>query len=397
MVGFTLNSRCDRPIDCGPTCDVHRADMIGVIGESARCANKLRLASATAFIDDTARETCARSIAWINGNNLNTGNPALVFDKRPKLIKSPSAVHRSLASLNRCPLADALQILDGNPASGVFGLCYDTLADGVVHVGTETGLLARETLEMALGRLGADGLQGSAELVLPLAGGFNNCSTMPPTVGIDGKVSDSEIHAQPVGRFNGSAVGDFDGNVEEELSVAVDEIGLAPHAFQSGTVVGSDDNRQDQPPVERGDTHAVNTFFEGVESLIKSDCTMRLEGDALGLIPFVNLAYLRDYADGVLCMEAESLTKLVVVEVLEFELVGGAKLESTISEPVTRGIDARQRGEQPQLLLVGHDQLACRNELHVYKHNTSKPNVNQETRQRFLPRLKARASTLEKS
>ena len=395
MHGFTPNSRRDGLIDCSPTCDVHRANMIGIIGEPARCANKLRLASATSLVDDTTRETGARGIAGIDGNNLHTGEPSLVFDKRPKLIKRPSAVHRSLASLNSCPLADTSKVFQGDPSRGVFGLCDDTLCDGMVHVGTETGLLARESLEMTLGRLGTDGLQGGTQPRMTLADSFNDCSTMPFTVGVYGKISDPKINPKPVGWFNGRTVGNLDGNVEEELSVAVDEISLTAHAFQTSTVVISDDNRQNHSPVEGGDAYTIDTVLEGVETLVESDCTVRLEGDALGFVPLVNLADLRNYADGVLRVQTESLSKRVVVEVLEFEFVGCAKFERSLGKPVTRGIDAFQRGKQKQLLLVGHDQLACGYEFHAYKRNTSKPNVNQETRQRFLPRLKARASMLE--
>ena len=42
---FTPNSCDKRPADGCPACDVDRTDMIGMIGESARLANKLRLTS----------------------------------------------------------------------------------------------------------------------------------------------------------------------------------------------------------------------------------------------------------------------------------------------------------------------------------------------------------------
>ena len=394
MDGFTPNSRYDRSVYFGPACDVDRTDVVGMVGETARLAKKLSLASAVRLVDDAAVQAGARSVAWVDGDNLNTGKPAFVFDEGTKLIKRPPAVHRSLVFSNRCPLADSLEVFKGNAACGVFGLCDDTLADGVVHDVAESSLLARETLEVPFRRLGANTLQSSAEFVLPFANGFDASTAVSLTIGIHGEIADAKINTEPVSRFDGRAIGYFDRNVEKELAIAVDEISLTSHTFETGTMIDSDDNGQSQTTVQGGNTHAVNTVLECVESLVEGDRAVWFEGDAFGFVPFVDLANLRDHADGVLSVQAETLSNLVVVEMLKLEFVGGTKLESSFGKPIASRIDALQSGEQSHFFLASNNHLASCHEFHYLKPNTSKTAVKQE-RQHFLPALKDGASMLE--
>jgi hypothetical protein len=77
---------------------------------------------------------------------------------RPASPHGPVGVSRPLAPTNRGPVADAAEVLDGDPATGVFGDGHDTLRDDVVGVALVAGLLALQELELALRRSGAPAL-----------------------------------------------------------------------------------------------------------------------------------------------------------------------------------------------------------------------------------------------
>ena len=62
------------------------------------------------------------------------------MNSRAGRTPSPSCGSVRFAS-SRCPVADALEVFDGDPAPGAFGLLDDPLADHVVLVLPEPGLL----------------------------------------------------------------------------------------------------------------------------------------------------------------------------------------------------------------------------------------------------------------
>ena len=164
-----LGSRDDRLHYSSPSCDVHRADVVGIVGEPARCTDELGLTLAVGLVDVAARRASARGVARVYGLQGNAREGGLVAEERAQLKERPSRMHRPLASPDRCPFADSRQVFDGDTASGVFGLGDDVLRDHVVDVLAEAGLLAREWAKGSLGRLGAGGLQTVAKTLVSLA------------------------------------------------------------------------------------------------------------------------------------------------------------------------------------------------------------------------------------
>ena len=231
MYGFTLIARDDRHVGGCPACDVDRSDVVGVVRETARLATELGLAPAVGLVDVVATRTGARRVAWIDRDNWHTRKCTFVGQERPELEERPSGVHRSLALLDRYPTADTQEILQGDSTAGAFGLGDDVLRNGVVHVGTKTGLVPRETLEMPLGRLGSAGLEIGSQLVHPLAHGFDARAAVVFPVGVHGEIADAEVNTQPIFGIDGCAVGHFHGDVEEPLALAEHEVSLPTDTF----------------------------------------------------------------------------------------------------------------------------------------------------------------------
>ena len=163
MNGFTPNSRYNRPIDCGPACDIHRADVVGVIGETTRLATEQRLAQTVPFIKVLTTWTGPASVLWVDCNHRNTRQLAFVLDKRSELKECPSGMDSSLALRDSYPVSDALEILKGNASTGAFSLGDYTFRDDMVRISSEPSFSTREFPEMPLSGLGSCGLEPCLE------------------------------------------------------------------------------------------------------------------------------------------------------------------------------------------------------------------------------------------
>jgi len=73
-----------------------------------------------------------------------------------------------LAFPNRCPLADARQVFEGDPTPGAFCLLNNPLGDHVINVFRKAGLFAAALLEQAAGRPRALLLEPLAYLAMAL-------------------------------------------------------------------------------------------------------------------------------------------------------------------------------------------------------------------------------------
>ena len=111
----------------------------GVAGPSMATTDALEgiPGRAVALVDATAPQfrTRPRCVAWIDRDQRDAGKCRFVGQIGPKLGERPTVVRSALRPLNRCPIADAFKVFDGNPAPGVCGLPNDSLADPVVKVG----------------------------------------------------------------------------------------------------------------------------------------------------------------------------------------------------------------------------------------------------------------------
>lgn len=391
------DSRSDRADYWAPGCDVERAYPIGMRGKTAPGADELGLRSPTRLVDASAFWTWARSarVARVHRHEGHAGEQGLVGEERAQLCERPGMQSAPLSLSNRYPVADPRQFFDGDAASGVSGLADDVLADAMILVGVEALLPPSELSKVPPRASCPSALKAGAELADARAHRQGLLAGVLLPVGVDSEVADAEVHAEPALRIDGAAVGDVHRHVEVELALAVNEVGLAPYALESPTVVGADGARNDNAPVEREKTHAVEAILEGVEALVVGDGTVLAEARELALVALVDLADLRDGADGVLRREAEAVADLVVEEPLELDLVGRLEREGLLGQPRAGLVDALHRSEQASALRFVHEQLHGSDELHEHVRSTPMRRRNQEPEQRFLPGLKAGASALE--
>lgn len=385
-------ARDDRQHYGCPACDVNRADMVGMVDEVARLANKLGLALAIGLVNVAARWASPRGVARVHGHEFDASEGGLVAEERAQLKERPSRMHRPLALSDRCPFADARQVFDGDSASGAFGLCDDLFRDAVVGVGTEAGLLAREFLEVAFRRLGADGLEHAAETLMLLTRGLDGCSTVGLAVGVNREVADSEVDAKPAFGVDRGTIGDFDGHVEKPLSLAEHEVGLAAHAFESRAVVPASHVGNENATRDGQQRDAVQRL-EAHDPLVVGDGAVGLEGGLAGSVALVCLDHLGDRPHRHLGRQPKLLAKVAVVEPLQFELVGTFQLESPLGQPVTRFIHAFKRRPQSGGLLRCGKKLRDGYKFHYLDTTDLRTEMQPRTGRRFLRPLKGAAST----
>src|SRR6266852_7153696 len=202
---FPLRYLADRlvdvwPHDGGPSTrrDDACRDGIGWPSEGAHNALESRLRGPIRPIDVPASQARLRRVAGIDQHDWYPDARRLVLHEGAQLSERPVGVARSLPPSNRDALADALEVFQRQPASGVFGGAHQRLADAVIRVALEARLLPSQELEFAFGRACLAALQ------IASAVGEGAPLLFDPRAGIDagirvgGDVNDAQVDAQKV-------------------------------------------------------------------------------------------------------------------------------------------------------------------------------------------------------
>jgi hypothetical protein len=97
------------------------------------------------------RRSRPRGIARIDQHDWDAGIRRLVGNEPSELVERPTREPiASVPTPSRCPVADAFEVFEGNPAAGVFGGLDDRFADAMVLVPPESGLLPGYPAELLL-------------------------------------------------------------------------------------------------------------------------------------------------------------------------------------------------------------------------------------------------------
>ena len=362
--------------------------MIGISFKTALDAKELRLRAAVRLVDTSTLRASPTRVARIYGDETDARKRRLVGEKRSQLVERPSMQTRSLRLPNGCPVANTRQIFDGNAASGVFGLANDRLADHVIRVTMEIPFLASKFSEVSFGAPCPYRLQARSKLRDSRPNRERRLAREPFPIRVDRQIPDPKVDAEPSLGVDGRPVRNVDGDEEEELSLPVNQVGLAPHTLKSGAMVHADGARNRQPSVEGKEADSIEPVLEGVEPLVVRDRAVLSERAKLRLVPLVDLAHFRNESDDVLRGECKPLTKFVVVEALEPELVSALEFESLLRKPRAGLIHARHRCQKTSPLTLVDEKLDGGDQFHSLRPNTSNEKRKAETA--LPPRPKGR-------
>ena len=152
---WLAGSRRVRQHDGCPARNVPGRENVREPTEAAGFAAERGLVGPVPLVDVAASWAPAGGVPRINQRHGDAREGGLVGDERPELVERPGCAVSALSLPNRCPFADPAQILKLDPAPGVFGLTDQGLADAVVDVPAEPGLLPAPAGEQPLCGLGS--------------------------------------------------------------------------------------------------------------------------------------------------------------------------------------------------------------------------------------------------
>ena len=337
--------------------------MVRVVAVTTGFAEELVLARSIPLLAVTAHIARPGRVAGVYRDERDAGQPRLIGEAVPQVVERPVGQSGALPAANRKPVADVGQFLNCHPAAGVFGFGNDRLRDAVVLLLLVTGLFAGECLQSSLGGLGALPLERLTGGGVLLPQSLDVFASVPLAVRVGGDIGDAKVNAQEGFHLGGRWLGHVGSAIEEELTVAVDEVGLAFHRVQSAGEVFADKVGDDDSTTHREQTHPVDAL-EAERPLVVGDGPERLEDGTLGLVAGKALDRLADGPHRRLGRHVETGPQVVVAQLVDRRLGEYAGLERHPCRFRGGGVKRGHVREQGFGLFRVRQQLDLNDELH---------------------------------
>src|SRR5262249_45409523 len=113
-----------------------------------------------------------------------------------QIVKRPTMQGGSLGLLNRYPVANALQVFQGNAALSALSLCHDAFADAMVGVARKTMLFTCQLFQAPFGGFGAFLLQLATQAAVAVADVVDVVGAVDFAIAVGGEVDNAAINAQ---------------------------------------------------------------------------------------------------------------------------------------------------------------------------------------------------------
>jgi hypothetical protein len=356
----------------GPPANVLRRDVVREPSAAADHATEPGLGRAVGFGRMPTDRTALRGIARIHEDHGHPRPLGLVGHESPELGERPGMQRGPLRPENRDPLAEPLEILQGDRPAGVFGRGHEGLADHVIHVGLEAAFLPASEPEQPLGRPGALRLETLPEPAMPMAETQDLGARVAGTVGVHGEVPDPQIDAQNGGGFEELRFLHFAGGQEVEGALSVPEVGLPALVRQEGLLPWTADEPNSLPAREGPERHGLRLQVPGQQARIVRDAPAGLERPLTSVPRLGRIGHFPDGADGQLGAQVEALPEVPVDQVVEANLAEGLGLPGDPTRERTGGIRGPEGPVEEHLLLRGGCELHLRCQFHDHEY-TKRP------------------------
>src|SRR5687768_10996304 len=197
MLRYPNFHRYSRLVDQSPLADVPCSVPVGVLRMSATLAPK-PLAGAISPLGVSTLGACLRRVARIDRDQRDPGYIRLVGQEVAELRECPRAMSRPLRLTDLRPLADTLEVFNGETSTGIGSLPNQRLTNDVVHVPLTAFLATGKVLEFPLGRTSPFGLELLPELCVASPNFVHDLPGKYLSVGGRGDVADTEVHSEIV-------------------------------------------------------------------------------------------------------------------------------------------------------------------------------------------------------
>jgi len=277
-------------------------------------------------------------ISGVNSYQFDASKKRFVFQLKPQIKKAPGMLNSPLAFSNSDPVANALEVFDGNAASGAFSLFNNLFGDTVISVFLKSGFFTLAFLKQSFSRFSTFGLELSSETGISGSGVVKLTAREGLSVTCGGDFHDSQVYSQEVIRLALRWLWNFNTDVEVEHAIDIHKVGLSANALHVDGAVFAKDKRYVNSISQSFDIDNVGSF-ELPDSMVVDYGTVFSELMVfvfVYLIGFFNLAY---GTDSHLRRQSKLLSDIIIAELMQSYLACYMLFGSHIRDVVTGGVE----------------------------------------------------------
>lgn len=311
-------------------------------------ALKLGLALAILFGAVATRRASARRITGIDRCHEDPRELCLVLNEFAQLIEGPTSDPCSLSLRKRCPVADALEVFQGNAAMGVLSEFHEPFRELVVYVFSVSTLLfphaghysVASSSPLAIGAFGLSSKGATATRVShPLS--LDWLRRVRGTIRINKNVCDADVYSDEISWRNHGPFGNINRNQQKPFAVLPShKVGLPFTQLKSFGLVLAHDEWHDYSTVERGETNSVDSFETDVFAHGVRYCCMLPKLRLFGPVSIVCLSCLSEASASHVSRQTESLAQFSVCDLLQLEGSGDSAFKCYPGEPCSRFVES---------------------------------------------------------
>jgi len=344
--------RYDRHVDGYPSCYIHGSDVVCKTRESAESTDEAITSRSVRPCNMMTNRTFLTGVSRIDLNYRDTHDRGFVHDELFELIESPRMLSASLRPVNRYPLPDALEFFKGDYGSGVFGFRNNLFGDAMISIASKTRFLLTDLLKMPFGTFSTTFLKCCFDGVISLLSTVDGFSGEGNAVRINGKVDNTNIHAEHPHWFDHVCFKHINDHAKIEDTIPIDEIDLTSDSVELGSMVMSEDNRDYDPALEGKDRNPI-CALPREDTLVVDHSTVGSERRLDRFIPFVCFNHFGNGSDSHLRRKTISLSDTIVHNLLKLDLVNTTFFKRSGGNIVTRFIESAHGLKEKIMLIFG--------------------------------------------
>ncbi len=319
---------------------------VGICGVPAGPAEKFGLRRTVQFIDMRTSGTFTRGVTRIYLDQWDARNSGLVGQEGSELRECPRVQYRSLIPSSPDPRANASQFFDGNSTICASGGFNDVLCNAVVRVCGETGLLARQLLQLSFCAATAILLQFGAQAAMTVPNAFDGGSAVSFPIARGGNLSDAEVYTEEgfnIGRFR---LIDVANRPEVEKRTAQNQVALALSGLQHFELPVPCLKRDLQATGNGPDRDGLRLYVPRQNTVIVSNRTELPERTLALLVDFVGIADFPDAPYHHLRRQPVLRLRSGIADLVQCELTESFRLPGPFADPVATGIRRLHRVDE---------------------------------------------------
>ena len=305
----------------------------------------------------------------VNELHQHTNQLGFVDDKPPKLVESPRPVSTPFGFPNRCPLADALQVLKGYQAVGVFSLRHEPFADVVIGVPSKTGFPARQFSKMSFSRFSSLLLERGLEPVSSLPYLVNLLPRVELPIAVNGEVDNTEVYSDNASRVIRSRLWGIHDHRQVEGIISQDKVSLPDDSIYPRLLVSAYPDGDNLPPFESKDRYFIKPL-EGQDAVVINHSRVGLKLNQSGLVSAVDFNHFAHAPYRRLSRKPVMLTQVAIDKVMQLHTGSCVSLKGKIRDIVAGFVKTLHSIKQGLVLLWRRGKFYHQGLLHIIDYSS---------------------------